>query len=286
MNEPRPGRVYIGRSLWYIFAYMVCGLMALAVLVPLYIAVMGGFKSMGQLMLSPLSLPAPFFFNQYTDMLTGKLGIFWQLMRNSLIVSGLTVAMTLVLCCASAFALARIKTRISKFINAYFILGLLFPLTVAILPIYIQIRNMKLIDTFLGVILPQVAFQIPTQVMLLRGFFKAIPDEIEDACTIDGHGPLGFLFWIVLPLSTPILATTSILTLVASWNNFFFPLLVFNSEKLYTLPMGVMNFQGQHATFWNQILAYLTLSMVPAVILFIFAQRYIVAGLTGGALKG
>jgi len=91
---------------------------------------------------------------------------------------------------------------------------------------------------------------------------------------------------MVIPLSTPILATTAVLTLVASWNNFFLPLLVFNSAVKFTLPMGVMEFQGQHASDWNMILSYLTLAMVPAVTLFIGAQRYIVAGLTGGAVKG
>ena len=91
---------------------------------------------------------------------------------------------------------------------------------------------------------------------------------------------------LFLPLSTPILATSAILTLVASWNNFFLPLIAFNNQNLYTLPMGIMYFQGQHASQWNLILAYLTLAMVPAVLMFIFGQKYIVAGLTGGALKG
>lgn len=281
------GKTYINRQIaWKAFAYLVCVSMALIVLVPLYIAVMGGFKSMGQLMTAPLALPSPCLPEQYGDMLTGKQGVLWQLFGNSLFVAFCTVSLALVLCCSAAFALARMHFRIKGLMYGYFLLGLLFPLTVAILPIYIQIRNLKLIDNFFGVILPQVAFQLPAQILLLRGFFRAIPNELEDACTIDGYGPLGFLWHIVMPLSTPILATSAILTLVASWNNFFLPLIAFNDQKLYTLPMGVMYFQGQHASQWNLILAYLTLAMVPAVILFILGQKYIVAGLTGGALKG
>jgi len=276
----------VKRFLWYAFAYLLCACMALIVLVPLYIAVMGGFKTMGQLMVEPMHLPNPWLPSQYGDMLAGKPGVLWQLMGNSFLVAASTVVLTLFLCCTSAFAIARMRFKIGKLIYGYFLIGLLFPLTIAILPIYVQIRNLKLIDSFLGVILPQTAFQIPSQVLLLRGFFKSIPLEIEDACTIDGYGPLGFLWYIVLPLSTPILATTAILTLVASWNNFFLPLIAFNNQNLYTLPMGVMYFQGQHASQWNLILAYLTLAMVPAVALFILAQKYIVAGLTGGALKG
>ncbi len=271
---------------WTSFAYLVCGAMALVVLVPLYIAVMGGFKNMGQLMTAPLALPNPFLPEQYGDMLTGKQGVLWQLFGNSLFVAFCTVSLALVLCCSTAFALARMRFKIKSLMYGYFLLGLLFPLTVAILPIYIQIRNLKLIDHYMGIVLPQVAFQLPTQILLLRGFFKAIPNELEDACTIDGYGPIGFLWHVVLPLSTPILATSAILTLVASWNNFFLPLIAFNDQKLYTLPMGVMYFQGQHAAQWNMILAYLTLAMVPAIALFILGQKYIVAGLTGGALKG
>lgn len=273
-------------AVWYSFAYLLCGAMAFVVLIPLYIAVMGGFKTMGQLVTQPLAFPSPFMASQYGDMITGKQGVLWQLFGNSVLVSACTVGLSLLLCCSSAFALARLDFKVNKLVYGYFLLGLLFPLTVAILPIYVQIRNLKLIDNFLGIILPQAAFQLSSQVLLLRGFFKGIPNELEDACTIDGHGPLGFFWHIVLPLSTPILATSAILTLVASWNNFFLPLIAFNNQNLYTLPMGIMYFQGQHASQWNLILAYLTLAMVPAVLMFIFGQKYIVAGLTGGALKG
>jgi raffinose/stachyose/melibiose transport system permease protein len=104
---------------------------------------------------------------------------------------------------------------------------------------------------------------------------------LEDATAIDGYGPLGFLWFMVVP----ILATSGILTLVVSWNNFF-PLLVFNSSSHFALPMGVMDFMGEQMTGWNLILGYLTLTMIRAVLLFIFAQKYVVAGLTGGAVKG
>ncbi len=123
-------------------------------------------------------------------------------------------------------------------------------------------------------------------IMLLRGFIKAIPDELEEAAAIDGYGRFGFLFRIVIPLSTPILATVGVLTLVASWNNFFTPLLVLNSQRKFTLPMGVMDFMGEHASDWNMILAFLTLAMVPAIVIYIASQKYIVAGLTRGAIKG
>lgn len=266
--------------------YLACAIMLLIIAIPLYISVMGGFKSTGQLRGSPMGIPAPFLANQYLDLLSGKQGAFWRELGNSLIIGLGTVAVVLVICTLAAYALARIRFKLSGLIYGYFQLGLLFPLAVAILPLYLQLRTFGLLDKYTGVILPQAAFLIAMMVMLLRGFIKGIPLELEEAAAIDGYNRFGFLFKIVVPLSTPILATAGILTLVGSWNNFFTPLLVFNDQKRFTLPLGVMDFMGQHASDWNMILAFLTLAMVPAVILYIACQKYIVAGLTGGAIKG
>lgn len=278
--------IRVGNGISSIFRYFVCLVMFLIIAVPLYIAIMGGFKSLGQLQANPVGLPAPFLVNQYIDLLTGKAGSFWRELGNSLIVGIGTVIGVLVIGGFAAYALARLRFKLNSLIYGYFQLGLLFPLAVAILPLYLQLRTFGLLDKYMGVIIPQIAFQIPMQLMLLRGFIKAIPLELEEAAAIDGYGTFGFLFRIVVPLSGPILATSGVLTLVASWNNFFTPLLVFNTAKKFTLPMGVMEFMGQHAADWNMILAFLTLAMVPAVLLYVFSQKYIVAGLTGGAIKG
>jgi raffinose/stachyose/melibiose transport system permease protein len=266
--------------------YAACALMALAVAVPLYISVMGGFKSAGQLRAYPMALPAPFDWGQYLDMLRGKQGSFWRELGNSLIVALGTIAVVLAAGTFAGYALARIKFKLNGLIYRYFQLGFFFPLAVAILPLYLQLRSMGLLDRRIGVILPQAAFALPMMLMLLRGFIKAIPAELEEAAAIDGYGPFGFLFRIVVPLSTPILSTVAVLTLVNSWNNFFTPLLVLNSERKFTLPMGVMKYMGQHAADWNLILAFLTLAMIPAILLYALGQKYIIAGLTGGAIKG
>ncbi|MCX7656897.1 MAG: carbohydrate ABC transporter permease [Treponemataceae bacterium] len=266
--------------------YTFCIILSFIVLIPLYMGFVGGLKSNGQLLTDPVGLPNPPYYNNYIDLLTGSVGTFWKSLFNSILVAAGTVILTLIVCVMAAFALARVQFRGREIIKNYFMLGLLFPLAVAILPLYLQVKNLKLLDNYFGVILPQVAFQIPMTVLLLRGFFLHIPKDLEDACSIDGYGPLGFLINMVIPLSTPIIATSAVIVLVSSWNNFFLPLLVFNTEAYYTLPMGVMNFQGQHASDWNLILAYLTLAMIPALILFVTSQKYIVAGLTGGAIKG
>jgi raffinose/stachyose/melibiose transport system permease protein len=123
-------------------------------------------------------------------------------------------------------------------------------------------------------------------VLILRNFFIAIPIEIEDAASVDGASAFEFYWRILLPLSRPGLAAVAVLTMVLSWNNYFLPLVVLNSERLYTLPLGVMQYRGQYASDWGAILAFLSLAMIPAVVFYLFAERHIIAGLTAGSVKG
>ena len=278
--------IKISNLLSNIIMYLACSIVLLIISIPIYMSVMGGFKSLGQLRASPMNLPDPFMLNQYLDILSGVKGAFWPQLVNSLIVGFGTVAVMLIIGVFAGFALARINFKFNTLIYRYFQLGLLFPLTVAILPLYLQLRMFGLLNTYPGVILPQAAFQLSMMILLLRGFIMTIPFELEEAAAMDGCGKFTFLFRIIIPLSTPILITVGILTFVTSWNNFFTPLLVFNSQNLFTLPMGVMNFMGEHAADWNMILAFLTLAMIPAIILYIVGQKYIVSGLTSGAIKG
>src|SRR4029079_1304163 len=148
----------------------------------------------------------------------------------------------------------------------------LFPVAVAILPLYITLRQAGLVDTLWGIILPQIAFGIPVNVLILRGFFSTVPRELEEAAAIDGCTSAGFFVRVLLPLMRPALAAVAVLTMVYSWNDFFLPLLVLNSEKLYTLPLGIMQFQGQFGTNWAAVLAFISLSLIPTVIFYLFAE--------------
>jgi raffinose/stachyose/melibiose transport system permease protein len=167
----------------------------------------------------------------------------------------------------------------------YFTFGLLFPLAAGILPLYLLLRDLHLADTYVGVILPQVAFQLPITVVILRPFFAAFPGELEDAAAIDGADRLGFFWRILLPLSRPALVTVAVLAFVASWNSFLLPLLVLQNDTLQTLPLGVQNFSAQYSQDTAGILAFTSLAMMPALLFFSFAERQIVGGLQG-AVKG
>lgn len=264
--------------------YMVCTVLALVVLIPLVIAVLGGLKSNGQLMARPLSWPDPIVWTNYGDVL--KRDQFWQQTLNSLLVMLATTFLVLGIASSAAFVFARMQFRGRDVIATYFMLGLLFPATIAILPLYIMVRRLGLLDTLWGIILPQVAFALPVSVLILRTFFRSIPNELEDAAYVDGASAFEFYIRILLPLARPGLSAVAVLTMVQSWNAFFLPLVVLNDEKKWTLPLGVMQYSGQYMTDWARVLAFVTLAMVPAVVFYLFAERQIVAGLTSGALKG
>ena len=273
-------------NIWYkVLKIIFLVLILVYTVFPLYVMVMGAFKTIGQLRGDLLGLPNPPQIETVAKILNPATSNYWRNLLNSLIIMAGTVIVDVLLCSLTGFAFARIKFFGREFLYNYFLLGLLFPLAVAILPMYLQMRDIGLIDTYLGIILPQAAFNLAFHTMLTRSFFEQIPMDLEEAATIDGCGKFGFLVRMVIPLSKPIITTIAVLTLVGSWNQFLLPLLVLNDEKKSTLPLGVMQYQGQYATDWARVLAYLMLSTIPAIIFYVFAQKEIVAGLTAGAVK-
>ena len=271
---------------WYkILSVVFLAIMIFYTLFPMYVMITGGFKTVGDLRHNLFGLPNPPQWDSYLRILNPATSSFLVNLKNSILIMIGTVVIDVVLCCLTGFAFARLKFPGKEIFYNFFLLGLLFPLAVAILPMYLQMRTFGLIDSYFGVILPQAAFNLAFHTMLTRSFFEQIPMDLEEAATIDGCSKFGFLVRMVLPLSKPIITTIGVLTLVGSWNQFLLPLLVLNDENKYTLPLGVMQFQGQFQTDWAQVLAYLTLSLIPAILFYALAQKEIVAGLTSGAVK-
>jgi raffinose/stachyose/melibiose transport system permease protein len=283
VDTPQPRRSR-GLPVTEVARYAVLTLIAGVVLIPLLLALLGGFRENQDLMRNPAGWPDTLITSNYTDVLTR--GSFWRQVFNSTAIMLLTTIIGLSLSSAVAFVLARMQFRGREPLFNFFTLGLLFPLPVAILPLYLLLRNMHLVDSMWGVILPQVAFGLPWNVLLLRSFFLGVPRDLEDAAYVDGAGPLEFLLRVLLPLVRPALAAVAVLTMVTSWNNFFLPLVVLNSESLWTLPLGVTQFQGQYLTDWARVLAFVTLALIPAVGFYLVAERQLIAGLTAGSVKG
>jgi raffinose/stachyose/melibiose transport system permease protein len=210
---------------------------------------------------------------------------FWQFLWNSAVIAVIATALAVGFGAMAGFALSRYRFPGREALYGLFTIGLLFPLAVASLPLYLLLRQIGLLENPLGVAIPEAAFSLPVTILILRPFMLEIPQEVEDAAVLDGASRLGFFWRILLPLSTPALSTVTVLAFVTSWNAYLLPLLVFNDQSHFTLPLGVATFQSQYSQDTARILAFTTLSMVPALGVFTLAERRIVGGLSG-SVKG
>lgn len=262
-------------TLWLVGAVMVT---------PLLYAFVSGFKSTDQLSRNTFGLPSPWVTSNYTDVLAS--GSFWRMLGASTLIAVGTTMLTVGAAALAAFALARFAFRGREVLFTLFAVGLMFPFAVAILPLFVLLRTFGLLDNPWGVILPQAAFGLPMTIVILRGFFREIPGELEEAATLDGCSAFGFFWRILLPMARPALGTVSILAIVGSWNNFLLPLLVFSEQSWWTIPIGVQQFQGQYGTDIARVFAYLVLAMVPALAFYAVAERQLIGGITTGATKG
>lgn len=269
-----------------LFKYVVLVFLCIVIMSPVLTAVLGSLRTTGEFLSQPFGFPEDEWqWVHYTDILEPE-SSFWQALRNSTLITLGVVVLNVSLASMLAFAFSRLRFKGRRLLFNVLSFGLLFPLTVAILPIFIQVRQMGLIDSLWGVILPLVAFGLPGSTIILRGFFIAVPDELEDASYIDGCTTFGFFRHILLPMSRPALAAVAVIQVIAAWNEYFLPLLVLNEDDLWPLPLGIMQFQGQFGTDWSRVMAYVTLLIIPAVIFYVVTEKYIVTGLTGGELKG
>jgi raffinose/stachyose/melibiose transport system permease protein len=284
----RRSRSMFRPSLVGIVAYAILVTVAATILIPIVYAILGGFKTNGQLAANPVAMfPSPWVFTNYTDVLFGaNAGAFWQEALNSLVIAVVAVTMTVGLASLAAFAFARMVFRGREATYTLFVFGLLFPSAVAILPLYILVRSLGLSGNLLGVALPQAAFALPLTIVILRPFFRSIPVELEDAARIDGCGSFGFFWRVLLPLARPALATVSVLAIVTTWNAFLLPLILLNGADQWTLPLGVMNFSTQYSSDMARVLAFTVVAIIPAILFYVVAERQIVGGLTAGSVKG
>lgn len=277
--SPPRRRFYRDGLVLYVVAVFVLGV----IILPLTFSVLGGFRNNQQLVEAPVGLPNPWVFENYTDTLGSA--DFWRQVWNSTFIALLTAAIVLPTASMTAFVLSRYRFRGRELVYGLFVLGLMFPVANAILPLFITLRQVNLLSNPLGIALPQAAFGLPLAIVIMRPFIRAIPQEVQDAAALDGCTPLRFYLTIVVPLSRPVLSTVAVITIVASWNAFLLPLLVLVDPEQHTLPIGVNNISTQYSTDYARVLAYTTLSMIPALAFYAIAERQIVGGLTAGAVR-
>jgi len=263
--------------------YFIALLFIAVCIAPVLYIVLGGFRTNSQITTSPAGLPHPWVISNYTGILESS--TFWGEFANSVIVALASSLGIVVLGLMVSFVIARYDFKLKGAMYSLFAAGLMFPLVIAITPLYIVIKDLGLIDNLGGVIIPEIAFGLPTTVIILVPFLRAIPKEIEEAAALDGTSRLGFFARMVIPLSLPGVVTVGILAFIGSWNNYVLPLYFLNSQANYTLPLGVQAFSSQYSTDTAKVLAFTSLAMLPALVFFSIFQKRIVGGLTG-AVKG
>ena len=272
-------KVAWGSPMTYVIAFLFVGIC----IGPVLFIIVGGFRTNAQITVDPSGLPNPWVIENYVSVLVSE--VFWRQVANSAVAGILTTVGVVALGLMVSFVLARYDFKLNGAMYSLFAAGLMFPMTVAITPLYILIRDLGLMNTIGGIVLPQIAFALPTTIIILVPFLRAIPKEIEEAASIDGASRIGFFFRMVVPLSLPGVVTVGILAFVASWNSYMLPLFILNDELSYTLPLGVQAFASQYSVDTARVLAFTSLSMIPALIFFSLFERRIVGGLTG-AVKG
>jgi raffinose/stachyose/melibiose transport system permease protein len=269
------------------FVYLIAFVVAAIAVGPVLYVFIGGFRTTADLNADPAGLPDPWTLQNWAAVLGSPR--FWGNVFASVVLAFGTTLGVVIVGIMAAFVIARYDFRGRQGLYTLFTAGLMFPLTVAALPLTLLLRTLGLHGTYLGVIIPSIAFALPTTIIILVPFLRAIPHELEEAASIDGASRLGFFWRILLPLSMPGLVTVGVLAFVGSWNGYLLPLLVISTgtlpQDLWPLPLGVTQFSTQYSQDTAAVLAYTSLAMIPALVFFLAAERRIVGGLTG-AVKG
>lgn len=271
-------------SRWHIWAvHAVLWVNTAIMLYPIVVMVLSGFKNNAEIYASPFALPQSFSLKNFAAIWSET--NFPRYLANSLIVTASSVALIIATGTAAAYALARYQFRGNEWLYLFFLSGLVVPLKLAIIPLFVQLKALGLIDTRFGLVLVYTAMGLPSAVFILTGFLRTLPSELEDQARIDGASEARIMRSIMLPLARPAMVIAGIHNAVPIWNDFFFPLVFLQKDDLKTLPQGLTVFMGEYNTEWGVLFAGLTMAALPITIVYILLSRQFITGLTHGAVK-
>lgn len=258
--------------------------LAIAFFFPLYLTFINGMKTYNEVVTSTVALPHIFQFKNFA--IVWKQINFLGVFMNSLIITVCSVVGILLISSAAAYQLVRRPGRVSQAIFLIILSSLVIPFQTMMIPLVKVAKDLHLINTLYGIVMMYWGFGIPLALFLYHGFIKSIPRELEEAAHIDGSGPVGVFFRILLPLLKPITTTIAILHSLWIWNDFLLPLITLSSKKNQTIPLASSVYFGQYTNEWHLAMAALTMAVIPVMIFFLLMQRYIIQGITAGAVKG
>ncbi|NME04433.1 carbohydrate ABC transporter permease [Psychrobacillus sp. BL-248-WT-3] len=265
------------------FYYIIMFGVATVSLYPIFLMFMSSFKSSSEIFKNPLGLPTSFSLDTYRTLLN-KIP-FDQYFYNSVMVSVTSVVLVVLFCSLAAFYIARFNFSWNSAIFFVFLLGMMIPIKLGIVPLFILMRDLGLINSLWSLILMNIATGAPITMLILTGFFKTLPMELEEAARMDGAGNLRTLWHVLLPLMRPAIGTVVIINFIAAWNDFFFPLIFITEKAKMTIPVGMLSLFGEHSADWGSLFAGLTLASLPMMVLFLLASKQFMEGLTAGAVK-
>jgi len=264
--------------------YLVLGVLAAVFLYPVLLMILTAFKPTPEIFRNPFGLPESWGLDSFEEVWRrAKFGLY---LRNSLLITGASALLLLATAAPAAYALARYSFRLRGVLFLFFLAGIMIPIRLGILPLYLLMRDLNLLDTPFSLILTYTASGMPMSVFLLSVFFRNLPRELEDAARIDGCTETQTFWRIMLPLVRPGLATVVIVNVVPWWNDFFFPLLFIQSDTWKTIPLGMQIFFGQHLVNWSLVFSGMVLASLPLLVIYLLMSRQFIAGLTAGAVKG
>jgi raffinose/stachyose/melibiose transport system permease protein len=273
-RRPTASRIAIGVVLWG-YAAVVVG--------PLLLVVINSMRPTTEIFADPIALPDQVSFDSYATAWTDA--NFGRYFFNSLGITIAAVILATTVAVLAAYPLGRYRFRGSSALSLFFLSGLMLPFRLAILPLFLLLDGLGLVDTRSGLVLVYAATGIPFSVFILTAFFRQLPGDLADAAAIDGAGEFQIFSRVMLPLVRPALSTVMVFQFVPLWNDFFFPLVLLRSSEKWTLPVGMTRFFGEFQTDWSTLFAGLLIATLPLIVLFLAATKQIISGLTAGIGK-
>lgn len=264
--------------------YLILALYGISTLFPLVWCLVNSFKDNDDIFTHPLSLPSILKFDNYANVWTSsKLGLNFL---NSLIVAVFSIIFTVAICAMAAFILARFEFKLKFAIYSFLLLGLMVPSASVLLPLFILYNKVGILNHLTSLVVAYTAFQISITVLILTGFMKSIPKELEESAIIDGASGVRVFIEIIIPLSRAALVTVIILAFMHAWNEYLFALVFISSPELKTLTLGLAGFKTEHIVYYGQMSAGIMISVIPVIIVYAFLQDKVIKGMTVGAIKG
>ncbi|MCG3418279.1 carbohydrate ABC transporter permease [Oceanobacillus jordanicus] len=283
-NKNKQNESRIKKRVTRIIIYTLLSLFALINVYPIVWMAINSFKSEQEFTVNQFGFPSKFNFENYANAWEiANLGV---LFKNSIFICVTATVVTVIIGALASYFLARFHFKLNKVIYTFFIFGLLIPIHATLVPMFILMKNLGLLNTEITLLFPYIAFHLPITIFILTSFMRAFPKDIEESAIMDGAGIFRIFWSIILPMSRPAVATVIILNFIYNWNEFSFALVLINDPELQTLPLGLANFAGQFTTNYGAQMAGLTMSLVPIVIFYLFLEKEIVNGMTSGAVKG